>query len=153
MLIHSSLLSIALLIVIAIFFVVVADALMTVKVQVTLNVVNLLLIRIQNWLNVRREHSWWKLRWNRRHSHPDSRGMLRLMVVSVGWQCRGVTFRPFLAAARGHGERRLLHHGIEALVGHWNVVKALSDGCAYSLGWRIGQILLELVGGLLVGVS
>ena len=62
MLIHSSLLSIALLIVIAIFFVVVAVALMTVKVQVTLNVVDLLLIRIGNWLNVRRDQSWWKLR-------------------------------------------------------------------------------------------
>ena len=62
MLIHSSLLSIALLIVIAIFFVVVAVALMTVKVQVTLNVVDLLLIRIGNWLNVRRHQSWWKLR-------------------------------------------------------------------------------------------
>ena len=62
MLIHSSLLSIALLIVIAIFFVVVAVALMTVKVQVTLNVVDLLLIHIGNWLNVRRDQSWWKLR-------------------------------------------------------------------------------------------
>ena len=63
MLIHSSLLSIALLIVIAIFFVVVASvALMTVKVQVTLNVVDLLLIHIGNWLNVRRDQSWWKLR-------------------------------------------------------------------------------------------
>ena len=61
MLIHSSLLSIALLIVIAIFFVVVAVALMTVKVQVTLNVVDLLLIHIGNWLNVRRDQSWWKL--------------------------------------------------------------------------------------------
>ena len=44
------------------FFVVVAVALMTVKVQVTLNVVDLLLIRIGNWLNVRRDQSWWKLR-------------------------------------------------------------------------------------------
>ena len=54
MLIHSSLLSIALLIVIAIFFVVVAVALMTVKVQVTLNVVDFLLILALNRLNVRR---------------------------------------------------------------------------------------------------
>ena len=79
--------------------------------------------------------------------------MVRLMVISVGWQCCRVTFRPFLAAARGHGERPLLHHSIEALVAHRNVAKALSDGCAHSLGLRIGRMLLELVGGLLVGVS
>ena len=54
--------------------------------------------------------------------------MVRLMVVSVGGQCCRVTFRPFLAAARGHGERRLLHHRIEALIAHVNVIKALSDG-------------------------
>ena len=61
MLIRSSLLSIALLIVIAIFFVVVAATLMTVKVQVTLNVVDLVLIHVRNWLDVRRPLSWLKL--------------------------------------------------------------------------------------------
>ena len=79
--------------------------------------------------------------------------MVRLMVVSVGGWCCRVTLRPFLAAAWGHGERRLLHHSIEALVAHRNVTKALSYGCTYSLRLRIGRLLLELVGGRLVGVS
>ena len=58
---------------------------MIVKVQVTLNVVDLLLIHIWNWLNIRRNQTCWKLRGHRCHSMPDSWCVLHLVMVSVGW--------------------------------------------------------------------